>query len=117
MRVRPQDQPSDQLENTPSWSRSTRLAFRFTFLYLGLYCLSTQIAGSLIAIPSVPFNGIGLLWPMREITLWVGAHVLRLDAPLSFTGNSRDTDFYWVQMLWLLIVSILGTLVWWITDN
>jgi hypothetical protein len=84
---------------------------------LGLYCLSTQIAGSLIAIPSVPFNGFGLLWPMREITLWVGAHVLKLDAPLSYTGNSRDTDFYWVQMLWVLIVSILGTLIWWAADH
>jgi hypothetical protein len=96
----------------PHWSPLTRITFRFCFVYFGLYSLATQIAGSLIVIPYVSFRGIGLLWPMREITLWAGEHIFRITQPLVYDGNSRDTNFYWVQALLLLIVAIIATVIW-----
>src|SRR5437588_448206 len=77
----------------PHWSPITHVAFQFCFTYLGLYSLATQISGSLIVIPYVSFRGLGLLWPMREITLWIGERIFGI-ASLVYTGNSQDTNFF-----------------------
>jgi hypothetical protein len=99
------------------WSLATRVAFRFCFTYLGLYSLATQISGSLLLIPSVSFRGLGLLWPMREITFWFGKQFFHISTPLVYAGNSRDTDFYWVQAFWLLVVSVVATALWSVFDR
>src|SRR5262245_1427101 len=91
-------------EQVGRWKPATRLAFRFSVVYLGLYSLSTQIAGSLFVIPFVSFRGFGMLWPMRNITLWIGEHIFRFDTPLSYAGNSRDAEFFWIQTLWIFIL-------------
>lgn len=105
------------MEAQQHWSPAARIAFRFCFVYLGLYSLATQIVGSLILIPGVSFRGLGWLWPFREITMWIGLHVFSITSPLVFSGNSRDTDFYWIQMLWLLVVSLLVTVAWSVLDQ
>ena len=99
------------------WKPVTRVAFRFCFSYLGLYCLATQIFGSLFLIPFLSFRGLGPLWPMRDITLWVDAHVFHITTPLVYSGESiGETSFFWVQLFWILIVSIIATAVWSILD-
>src|SRR6476660_7157461 len=72
------------------WTTVRRVAFRLCFTYLGLYALATQISGSLFVIPLVPYRGLGLLWPMRDITFWIGERIFHLPLPLEYTGNSRD---------------------------
>ena len=61
-------EPIQPQPNIPSWSPALRIAFRFWMVYLGLYCLSTQIVTSL-------FNTVGAgrnfpdpatLWPEIE---------------------------------------------------
>src|SRR6185295_12168896 len=100
------------------WSSATQAAFRFSFAYLCLYSLATQILGSLILIPGVSFRGFGLLSPMQNITNWVGRSFFHLSVPLVFTGNSRDSAFYWVQAFWLLILAIAIALIWsWFDRN
>ncbi len=98
-----------------------RIAFRFCFLYFGLFCLATQIAGSLFLIPTISFRGFGRLWPMRSITFWVAAHLFSITEPLVYLGNPGETVFYWVQAFWILIVAIVGTVAWslidWRRDN
>ena len=96
----------------PHWSLGTRVAFRFSFVYLGLYSLATQIYGGLLLVPNFSFPGLGTLWPMREITFWFAAHVFRVSTPLVYTGNSYDTTFHWVQMFWMLLLAALVTGIW-----
>jgi hypothetical protein len=50
------------------WTLTRRVAFRFGVVYLTLFCLVTQISGSLIPNPWVPYRDLGRLWPVREIT-------------------------------------------------
>ena len=103
---------------TEKWSPITRVAFRFCFTYLGLYVLATQIFGSLLLIPYFHFRGLGPLWPMREITIWLAAHVFGITTPLSYTGESiGETSFFWVQMFWILVVSLVATAVWSLIDR
>ena len=113
--MRPRSKPDGVETCIPrgeSWSAGARIAFRFGFLYLGLYSLATQIVGSLLLIPGVSFRGLGWLWPMREITMWIGRHIFHITSPLIYSGNSRDTDFYWIQMMWILGVAVLATVAW-----
>jgi hypothetical protein len=94
------------------WRPATRVGFRFCFLYFGLYSLATQIAGGLLLVPGFSFPGLGTWWPMRQITEWVAARLFRVTSPLVYTGNSGDTNFFWVQTFWLLMAAIAGTIVW-----
>jgi hypothetical protein len=99
------------------WSPLTRLAFRFSFVYLGLYILATQISGSLFLVPGVSYRGLGLLWPMREITLWVARAILGIEDVLVYTGNNGETLFFWVQTFWLLVLAVAAVSAWSVLDR
>ena len=101
-----------QTPNATTWTPSTRVAFRFCFLYFGLYSLATQFFGGVFLFPGVQVPALGHIWPMRDITLWLAEHVFGAQPPILFLGNSGDTLFHWVQTAWLLAASIVGTAVW-----
>ncbi len=94
------------------WSRLTRVAFRFCFVYFGLYCFATPLAGGLLLFPNFSFPSLGTLWPMRPITFWFATHLFRVTAPLVYTGNSGDTTFHWVQTFWMLLFSAFAAALW-----
>jgi hypothetical protein len=119
----PQTEPIQPQPNIPSWSPALRIAFRFWMVYLGLYCLSTQIVTSL-------FNTVGAgrnfpdpatLWPLRPVIFWTAAHVFHVNASLSafFGGNSgsSDTKFGWVMIFCLLVIATVATVVWSLLDR
>jgi uncharacterized membrane protein YphA (DoxX/SURF4 family) len=102
----------------PLWSLTTRIAFRFCFLYLGLFCIATQIFSNLIPIPKVDVPDLQTLWPMRPIFLWVAAHILRVTRPLVYTDTgSGDRTFDWIVAFCLLVVAALGTAIWCALDR
>ena len=116
---RPPAGTQTQIEEQPTvvppvsgWSPLLRVAFRFTFVYIGLFCLATQIAGSLLLTPTASFRGFGTLWPMRSITFWVAEHVFAVTDPLVYGRFSGETLFHWVQTFWILIIAIVATVVW-----
>src|SRR5687767_12744064 len=96
----------------PVWSPALRIAFRFVVLYFGLFCLATQIAGSLFMTPNGSFRGFGLLWPMRPITVWFATRFFGATEPLAYGRFSGETLFYWVQTFWVLLAAVAGTVIW-----
>ncbi len=104
---------------SPRWSPATRLAFRFCVVYLGLFCLSTQIGTAIIALPGMedPPN-INEFGPLRELTFWVGAHVFDARLPLVYSGSgSGDKVFDWAWMICVLVFSLIATGVWSLLDR
>jgi uncharacterized membrane protein YphA (DoxX/SURF4 family) len=103
-----------QLEaQAPRWNLATRIGFRFCFVYFGLYCLTTQILGSLVTNPEVDVPDPSTLWPMRQIIFWTAAHIFRVAHPLVYGGSgSGDKTFDWVAAFCLLIFAILATVIW-----
>src|ERR1700739_1730511 len=94
---------------TTQWSLATRVTFRFCFVYLGLFCLTTQIVTSLFS----PSQGAVIpdpatVWPIRQIVVWTAAHVFRTTATLSLGGNSASGDdtFGWILSFCLLIFAL-----------
>jgi hypothetical protein len=109
--------PAAQPQETPLSRRSPigRLAFRFIVAYLVLFSLATQISGSLIPNLSVDYEGLGPLWPMRDITAWVGRAFLGITSALESSGG--EPLFFWVQTLWILILSAAIAVMWWLADR
>ena len=98
------------------WTPTRRVAFRFGVVYLTLFCLATQISGSLIPNPWFTYRGLGRLWPMRQITHWVARSFFGVDVPLDDVSGG-ETLFFWIQWSWLLTVSIVATAVWTLVDH
>jgi hypothetical protein len=98
-------------EELRRWSAATRLAFRFCFIYLGWFCLATQISGSMLPNLAFPYRGLGRLAPMRDVTHLVAQSVFGITVPL---GDFSDGEplFFWVQTFWIAVVSVLAVAVW-----
>ena len=87
------------------------VALRFGVVYLTLFCLATQISGSLIPNPWFAYRGLGRLWPMREVTHWVARTFVGVDVPLDDVSGG-ETVFFWIQWSWLIVASLVITAVW-----
>ena len=93
------------------WTPATLVAFRFGLVYLGLFCLATQISGSMIPNLTFSYRGIGRLWPMRDMTHWVATTVFGVTSRLDDTAGGEPL-FFWVQTFWLLILSVVAVGIW-----
>lgn len=89
------------------------MAFRFSVLYFGLYVVTTQMFGGMLALPFFRIPELAEQTPFRQVVFWVGEHIVRLDAPIPLqpTG-SGDTLFNWVHALTLLLIAVSGTAIW-----
>jgi len=66
---------------------------------------------------TMPGQGLGTLGPMYRLTSWTARQVLGITNPLVYTGNSRDTEFFWVQAFLILSVATIATAVWSVLDR
>lgn len=95
------------------WKLSTRVAFRFCFVYFGLYCLSTQIITSFFPVPNFDIPDPSTFWPIRPIVFWTAVHIFRVSKPLVYLGSgSGDKTFDWVLLFCTLVFSLLATAIW-----
>ena len=99
------------------WGTATTLAFRFSFVYLGLYTLTSQVAGGLFILPGYALAALGRTWPVRELTTWWMRNVFGITSPPVYLGNSSDTAFYWVQAFLLLAISVGTVGIWSMLDR
>jgi uncharacterized membrane protein YphA (DoxX/SURF4 family) len=111
------DQFQSQLR-FPHWSLASRVAFRFCFVYFGIYSLSTQILTSLLPLPKVNIPDPSTFWPIRPIVLWTAVHIFRLAKPPAYADTgSGDKAFDWVLVFCLLLFALLATGIWSILDS
>lgn len=102
-----------QDSRAPQWSLAGHVAFRFCFVYFGLFSLYTQVFGGLISIPTVDIPDPASLWPMRQIVFWTAAHIFHAKLPLVYAGSgSGDKTFDWVVAFCLLVFAALATAIW-----
>src|SRR4051812_24458303 len=122
----PQTEPtqSQSQPNIPRWNMGLRIAFRFSMVYLGLYCLVTQITTSLFTFTAANagyFPDPATLWPLRPVISWVGAHIFHVNASLTvFWGansGSSDCMFGWVMTFCVLVIATAATVVWSLLDR
>lgn len=106
--------PSESPAARPPWSLARCIAFRFAFVYLGLYCfpypLNELPKGDKL---TAPWD-----WLLHHVVPWFGHHVLHIarEIPLGPNG-SGDTTYDWVLTAASLTFAIVATLVWSIVDR
>jgi hypothetical protein len=104
--------------DAPRWSLATRLAFRFGFLYLGLFILLNYLTVPEWMLFNVAPNTteivIGNLWPFRAVVSWVAKHIFHLTTANFISEYDAST---WVQIFCILVVASVGTLLWSIRDR
>jgi len=114
-----QTEPIQPQRNIRRWSPALRISFRFSLVYLGLYCLATQIIGNLFT--AFGRSDLATLWPLRPVIFWTAAHIFHVNAPLSdfFAGNSGTSDdmFGWIMTFCLLVIATAATIVWSLLDR
>ena len=120
----PQTEPIPPQFNIPRWNLALRIAFRFWMVYLGLYCLATQITTSLLTVTSATgttFPDPATVWPFRPVISWVGAHIFHVNASLTvFWGvnsGSSDCKFGLVMTFCVLMIATVATVVWSLLDR
>jgi uncharacterized membrane protein YphA (DoxX/SURF4 family) len=95
------------------WSVGARVAFRFCFLYFGLYSLGTQIITTPFAWYTWDVPDPATLPPMRQLVFWIGAHVFHFELPLVYNeSGSGDKAYDWTFLAILLVFSVLATAAW-----
>ncbi len=113
-------EPIQPLPKILKWNLAVRITFRFCLVYLGLYCLATQIITSLFsATQGADIPDPATLWPLRPVVFWAAAHIFHVRAPLSLDGNSGSGDcmFGWVLTFCLLVIAVLATGIWSLLDR
>ena len=93
-----------------------RVLLRFAVVYLTLFCAATQISGSVTANPWFTFRGLGRLWPLREVTHWIGRTVFGIDVRLDDVSGG-ETLFFWVQWFSIVTASVVVTVLWTLFDR
>jgi hypothetical protein len=94
------------------WSLASRIAFRFCFVYFGVYCLGTQVIRGLMPWSDLEAPDPVTHWPVRPVVAWVAAHVFGVKTELVYFSGSGDKTFDWVFAFCLLVFAALVTGIW-----
>ncbi|MBU9763231.1 DoxX family protein [Mycobacterium sp. TNTM28] len=94
----------------------TKIAFRFCFLYFGLFCLLfAQITFAFLGVAGSWLPELAVLWQMTQLDPvlgWVGRHVFGVEAVLHRDSGSGDQTVIWVMVFCLLVIAVAGTALW-----
>jgi hypothetical protein len=118
MRTQAQAEQMEHASSAPRWNLFTRIAFRFSFIYLGLfvfYCCPIWLQYLLFLKRYSPL-ALGGVWPMRQMVFWAGAHIFHMTVPPDH-GVGYDGSFFWVEAFCCLVISVLATGVWSFVDR
>ncbi|MDV3129406.1 DoxX family protein [Mycobacterium sp. 21AC1] len=120
------EQTADPVDSAPEhatrpWSMVTKIAFRFCFVYFGVFCLAfAQITFAFLGIVGTWLPQEAVMWQM--VTLdpvlgFVGRAVFGVDAGLNRDSGSGDQAVIWVLVFCVLVVAIVATIVWSVLDR
>jgi hypothetical protein len=116
--VRLQSESANVPDARLQWSLSTRIAFRFCFVYFGLFCLLTQVLGGLLPLANIEVPDPSSLPPFRQVVLWTAAHVFHVSQPVVYqVTGSGDRTYDWVLQFCFLIVALVATAIWSVVDR
>ena len=105
---------------SPRWSPSLRIAFRFCFVYFGVYIVMTQMLTSLLFATTNDSGAFELdnLRPVQAVMVWTAAHVFHITGKIvTFETGSGDRYYDWIELAWIVSLAILATVIWSILDR
>lgn len=116
----PAPEPASTAAPVPRWKLATRIAFRFCFVYFGLYIVLTQMLTSLLFAATNDGGAFEVdnLPPVKAAIVWVAAHIFRIGHPIvTYQTGSGDRVYDWVELACIAVLAILGTMLWSVLDR
>lgn len=114
----PEDRVEERVANVRRWTAATRLAFRFCFLYFGLYVLTTQMLEGMWIIPKLQPPDMGATGWMKKLVVWTATDVFHVPwLYVTMSTGSGDKTIDWIHAFLLLVISAAATMVWSIFDR
>jgi uncharacterized membrane protein YphA (DoxX/SURF4 family) len=114
------DEPAETLSAgaapPASWSLSARVAFRFAFVYFGLYCLPEP--GHVSLLDALPWGSDWLTAkaaiPWHALVTWTAAHLFHLHGAIAqyHETGSGDTSLDYVRVFCLAVLASAATVIW-----
>jgi hypothetical protein len=112
------DLAAQTAEVAPRWSFASRVAFRFSSIYLGVFMLLEVLDFvEWVLFNPVPNSRIYVddLPPFHNITVWTAKHIFHIANP---SGPITEYNgLIWFEVFWILIVAILATIIWSVLDR
>ncbi|MGV9802664.1 DoxX family protein [Mycobacterium sp. NPDC003449] len=103
------------------WGPVTKIAFRFCFVYFGLFCLMfAQIVFAFTGIAGLWLPQDAVLWQLMAldpVLSWVGRAVFGVDVHLQQNSGSGDQAVIWLLLFCILVVALIATAVWSVIDR
>ncbi len=103
-----------------SWNVLTKIAFRFGFVYFGLFNLEVILH----LLPFPPFTQLFWLFDLARwnAVLYVSKHLLHVAHDfgtdyLNTTAGTKDTTYYYVLALCYLVIAAVASLIWSLLDR
>lgn len=116
----PTHEPAPSPASLP-WNPAARIAFRFAFAYLTLYCLPDS--GRVSLLSALPWGGDWLnnqaVRPWHALCSWTAIHIFRLTGPVTqyHPTGSGDTTLDYMQGFCYAVIAIAATLLWTLLDR
>ncbi|NKY65731.1 DoxX family protein [Gordonia rubripertincta] len=103
------------------WGPAKKVAFRFTFTYTALFCLTfAQITFVFFGVAGNLLPDSAILWQMQTLSPlmeWVGRNVFGVDAVLNLHSGSGDQAAIWIYLFLIVVVAVVVTGVWSVLDR
>lgn len=120
------ERTTDPLDSAPEdaprpWSMVTKIAFRFCFVYFGVFCLAfAQITFAFLGVIGQWLPQQAVMWQMLTLDPvlgFVARTVFGVDAHLHRDSGSGDQAVIWVLVFCVLVVAVVATVVWSVLDR
>lgn len=99
------------------WRLGTRLAFRFSALYILMYVLVTQMLPGMLPVPGIRSVWPGAIEPLQNGVRWVARTVFGFSGTLAAFGGSGDKAYDYTIAFCLVAVAATLTALWSLVDR
>ncbi|SFA42943.1 hypothetical protein SAMN04488511_103208 [Pedobacter suwonensis] len=102
------------LQNAAPWNIYKKISFRFFFLLLSLFIILNNngaftLLSSILQLPNLV---------LHDFIPWFSKHIIHYHYDFTiYTNGSGDTSYDWILLLFIFLVSVIGSIIWSVLDR
>jgi len=109
-----QNMSENALQNAAPWNIYKKISFRFFFLLLSLFIILNNngaftLLSSILQLPNLV---------LHDFIPWFSKHIIHYHYDFTiYTNGSGDTSYDWILLLFIFLVSVIGSIIWSVLDR
>lgn len=109
-----QNMSENALQNAAPWNIYKKISFRFFFLLLSLFIILNNngaftLLSSILQLPNLV---------LHDFIPWFSKHIIHYHYDFTiYTNGSGDTSYDWILLLFIFLVSLIGSIIWSVLDR